>query len=363
MVYLLVVIKLINVVTIYQSHDNLPVCTDSCLPSFQQSLKEMKAIRIHQFGGPEVLKFDTNVPIPKCEAEDVLVRVKSIGINPVETYIRAGQYARLPSLPFTPGHDCAGIVEDVGSSVTTFKKGQRVWTSRSSSGAYAEFSLSHVKYVHPLPDELSFAQGAALSTPYLTAYRALITRANARPGELVLIHGASGGVGSAAVQFARAYGMRVIGTAGTEEGLSLVQQAGAHHTFNHRYPNYIDEIKNITGTHGVDVVIENAAHINLGNDLTLLAMKGRVAVVGSRGPIEVIPRDTMSRESSILGVMLFGATEKELEESYAAIQAGIKNKWLTPIIGKEFSLENASDAHHDIIHGKGALGKMVLNVD
>ena len=324
----------------------------------------MKAIRVHQFGGPEVLKYEMDARIPEIGSEDVLVEVKSVGVNPVETYIRSGQYARTPDLPYTPGNDCSGIVKEVGASVNNIAIGQRVFTSKTNSGSYAQFTSAPAKYVHLLTDELSFQQGAALSSSYLTAYRALVTKGNIHKGELVLIHGASGGVGVAAVQMARAYGAVVIGTAGTDKGFELVQKAGAHHTVNHRSPNYIDTIKKIAESNGgIDVIFENNAHLNLEKDLSMMSSQGRVLVVGNRGTIEINPRQIMSTEASVIGVMLFKTTEKERDEYHSAIYAGIKNKWLVPIIGKEFSLQNASDAHQDIIHGKGALGKMVLNVE
>lgn len=322
----------------------------------------MKAIRVHQFGGPEVLKYETDVSIPQFSSNDVLINVKAVGINPVETYIRAGTYARKPQLPFTPGNDCAGIIEDVGSDVKNFKKGDRVYVSKTLTGSYAEYTVSPANKVQLLHSSLSFAQGAALSTPYLTAYRALYIRGAAKPGETVLVHGASGGVGVAAVQFARSSGMYVLGTAGTPEGVEIIKKAGAHKTFNHRSANYMKDIKEATEAKGIDVIIENASHINLGKDLPLLARGGRVCVVGSRGQVEINPRDTMSREASISGVMLFNSTEKEFEESYAAIWAGMEAGWLKPIVGKEFTLEDACKAHADIISGGGALGKTVLTV-
>ncbi len=330
--------------------------------NIQHSLKNMKAIRVHKFGGPEVLKYETDVSIPKFGSSDILVNVKAVGINPVETYIRAGTYARKPQLPFTPGNDCAGIVEEVGSNVTDFKKGDRVYTTQTLTGAYAEFTISPSNKVHILHSGLSFAQGAALSTPYLTAYRALFIRGAGKPGETVLVHGASGGVGVAAVQFARSCGMLVLGTAGTPEGIEIVKKAGAHFAFNHRSTDYLEDIKKAIKEKAIDVIVENASHINLGKDLTLLAKGGRVAVVGSRGQVEINPRDTMAREASISGVMLSNSSEKEFKESYAAIWGGKEAGWLRPIIGKEFTLENACQAHADIISGGGALGKTVLTV-
>ena len=341
----------------------LPYPAISFSGPLQQASRVMKAIRVHKFGGPEVLKFETDVPVPKVGDNDVLVRVRAVGVNPVETYIRSGAYARKPQLPFILGNDCAGVVEGVGSKVTSFKQGDHVFTSQSHSGTYAYLTVAPVTKVHPLHKGLSFEQGAALSTPYLTAYRALIVRAAARPGETVLVHGASGGVGVAAIQIARAFGMTVLGTAGTGEGTELVRKAGAHFVFSHRQDGYLDQIKEASGDNGVDVIIENAAHINLGNDLGLLARGGRVAVVGSRGPVEVNPRDTMSREAAVFGVMLFNSSEKELTEMHAAIQGGMEAGWLRPIVGKKFPLEKASEAHENIITGSGALGKMVLTVE
>lgn len=325
--------------------------------------KSMKAVRIHQFGGPEVLKYETDVAIPTPGPSDILIRVKSVGVNPVETYIRAGTYPRKPTLPAILGNDCAGIVEQTGSDVTTLKPGDRVFASKTSTGAYAEFTVSPSTNVHPLANALNFHEGAALPVPYFTAYRALFHRGLARPGETVLVHGASGGVGVAAIQFARAYGMKVFGTAGTMDGLKIVEKAGANAVFNHRKEDYLDEIKREAGEEGINVIIENAAHINLGKDLQILANGGRVAVVGSRGPVEVNPRDAMSREAMISGVMLLNSSPNEFSEALAAIQAGIANGWLRPIVGKVFPLQDASKAHFDIIGGNGALGKTVLSLD
>ena len=323
----------------------------------------MKAIRVEAFGGPQVLQLK-EVPIPKPAAKQVLMKVKSVGVNPVETYIRAGAYANKPSLPFTPGKDCAGIVEAVGSDVRQFKSGDRVFTAVAVTGSYAEYAVVDCDSVHDLSSSLSFQQGAALGTPYLTAYRGLFHKGGAKPGDTVLVHGASGGVGIAAVQLAKIRGLTVIGTAGTDEGMECVKRAGAHFVFNHRQTDYVKKIVEVAnGGTGPNLIFENAAHINLGKDLEILAPFGRVIVVGSRGPIQINPRDTMRNESSVIGVMLFKATKEELQESHAAIQAGMEAGWLRPIVGKEFTLGQAAVAHEEIINGPGALGKLVLNVD
>ncbi|NXI50644.1 QOR oxidoreductase, partial [Chloroceryle aenea] len=320
----------------------------------------MRAVRVFEFGGPEVLKLQSDVLIPSPKENQVLIKVHACGVNPVETYIRSGTYARKPALPYTPGSDVAGVVESVGEHVTTFKKGDRVFTVDTLSGGYAEYAVAAANRVFPLSDKLDFRQGAAVGIPYFTAYRALIQKGRAKAGESVLVHGASGGVGIATCQIARACGLKVLGTAGTEEGMNMVLRSGAHQVFNHREANYIDKIKEYTGMEGVNIIIEMLSNINLATDLQLLSYAGRVMVVGCRGSIEINPRDTMSKESSIIGVSLFLATEEERCECAAAVRNGIEAGWLKPAVGSEYPLEKVAEAHQDIIHSSGARGKMVL---
>ncbi|KAM4023503.1 quinone oxidoreductase isoform 1-T3 [Anomaloglossus baeobatrachus] len=320
----------------------------------------MRAIRVSEFGKPDVLKLLTDVPVPSPGEKQVLIRVHACGINPVETYMRAGTYARKPNLPYTPGSDVSGVVEDVGRNVTAFKKGDRVFTTQTITGGYAEYTVASEDSVHPLPEQLNFKQGAAISVPYFTAYRALITRAHGRSGEVVLVHGASGGVGIAACQIARAYGFKVFGTAGSPEGLNLVLQNGAHKAFNHREKDYIEQIREAAGEDGVNVILEMLSNVNLSNDLKLLSYGGRVMIIGCRGPIEINPRDTMMKESSISGVALFSSTKDDWKEASAALYGGMESGWLRPLIGPEYSLEKAPQAHADIIQNSGATGKMVF---
>ena len=318
----------------------------------------MKAIRVHEFGGPEVLRQE-EVPTPQPGAGEVLVRMQAAGVNPVETYIRAGKYARLPELPYTPGNDGAGVVEQVGADVTDFKIGDRVYIAGSLSGTYAEFALCKKEQVHPLPANVSFAQGAAMGTPYATAYRGLLQRGGAKSGETVLVHGASGGVGTAAVQLARAHGLRVLGTAGSDDGIKLARQQGAHEVFDHRTPDHFEQIMKATGGHGVDVIVEMLANVNLGKDLTILAKGGRVVIIGSRGPVEINPRDTMQRDADVRGMILPNTPPAELARIHAELVAGLENGTLHPVIGKEFPLAEAAQAHRAVME-PGALGKIVL---
>jgi NADPH:quinone reductase len=317
----------------------------------------MKAIRVYAHGGPEVMKLEEQ-PRSMPGAEQVLIRIHAAGVNPVDTYIRAGAYS-ISNLPYTPGFDAGGVVEAVGEKVTGFKTGDRVYTGATVTGTYAEYAVAEVSTVHHLPAAISFAQGAALGVPYATAYRALFQKAHARAGETVLIHGASGGVGTAAVQLARAAGLTVIGTTSSAEGENLVRESGAQNVLNHSSSNYTEELMRITNARGVDVILEMLANVNLGKDLTLLAKFGRVVVIGNRGKVEINPRDTMSRDATIVGMTLFNASGAELQSIHAGLFAGLECGTLNPVIGQELPLADAAKAHTAILE-PGAYGKIVL---
>ena len=322
----------------------------------------MRAIVVKEFGPPEVMKVE-DVRDPEPGPGQVLVKVAAAGVNPVETYVRSGAYARLPSLPYIPGTDLAGTIERVGGNVSTFKTGDRVYAHgvAPGSGAYAERAVCEEHQVHPLPAHVSFAQGAAMGVPYGTAWRALFIRANARPGETVFIHGASGGVGTAAVQMARAHGLRVIGSAGTPEGLTLVREQGAHEAVNHREANYMDRVRELTGGKGVDLILEMLANVNLDRDLDLLALHGRVVVIGNRGRIEIDPRKTMGKDAEIRGMTLANASREELAGIHAGLVAGLEAGTLKPVIGEEFPLDQGPRAHAAVME-PGAQGKIVLSL-
>lgn len=317
----------------------------------------MKAIRVHRFGGPEVLQLE-DVPTPAPGPGQVLVKIHAAGVNPVETYFRSGSNPALP-LPWTPGMDAAGVVEAVGPDVPALKPGDRVYTSDTLSGSYAEFALCEARTVHPLAAAISFEQGAAVGVPYATAYRALFQRGRAQPGETVFIHGASGGVGVAATQLAQAAGLIVIASAGTEAGRHLVAENGAQHVVDHRAPDYLERVLALTHGRGVDLILEMLANVNLGKDLPLLAKHGRVIVIGSRGKVEITPRDLMSRDADIRAMSLFNASPAELSGIHAALAAGLANGTLRPIVGRRLPLAEAAQAHVAVLE-PGAHGKIVL---
>jgi len=318
----------------------------------------MKAIRVHEFGEPDVMRVEEVADLQAGEGQ-VVVQAKAAGVNPVDTYIRAGTYASVPDLPYTPGMDAAGTVASIGAGVDNVSIGDRVYVAGTLSGTYAEQALCNAEQVHPLPHNISFSQGAGVYVPYATAYRGLFQRAKGVAGETVLVHGASGGVGTAAVQLARAAGLTVIGTAGSDRGRALVADQGAHHALDHHDSKYLDQIMDLTGGQGVDVILELLANVNLGKDLPLLAHGGRVVVIGSRGNVEINPRDTMAKDACIMGMVLLVAPKKDLARIHAGLHAGIENGSLNPVVGQELSLADAPKAH-DAVMAPGAYGKIVL---
>src|SRR5690348_5790446 len=318
----------------------------------------MKAIRVQQFGGPEVLKIES-VPDLQPGTGQVLVKVHAVGVNPFETYQRTGTYAVKPQLPYTPGADAAGTVISAGSGVHRARAGDRVYVAGNVTGSYAEQVVALDAQVHPLPKNVSFQQGAAIGVPYGTAYRALFQKAHGLPSETILVHGASGGVGIAAVQLARAHGMKVIGTAGTEEGRTLVRENGAHHVLDHTKGSVAEEVKRITDGRGVNVILEMLANKNLAQDLAMLAIRGSIVVIGNRGTIDINPRDAMARDAIVLGMTLWNTPEEDMARIHSALVAALETGSARPVIGKELPLAEAPRAHEEIMQ-PGSYGKIVL---
>ena len=321
----------------------------------------MLAVQVHEFGDPDVLRLE-RVQDPVPGPGQVLVAVRAAGVNPVETYVRGGLGIH-PPLPYTPGSDAAGVVVAAGAGVADVAPGDRVYTHGSLSGTYAELALCDAQQVSPLPEPLDFAAGAAIGVPYATAHHALFARGRARRGETVLIHGAAGGVGIAAVQLAAAAGLRVIGTASTAEGRRLVLSEGASHALDHASPEHGEELLELTGG-GVDLIVEMRSDVNLGGDLRLLAPRGRVLCVGNRGPqnqgeVSVNARELMRREGDILGVMLTESDPAQLAVLHAELAAGFRSRALRPAVSRSYPLAEAAAAHRDIAGGH-TIGKLVL---
>ena len=319
----------------------------------------MKAIVVREFGEPDVLNLE-EIPDLHPEENQILVKIESAGVNPVDTYIRQGTHAQKPDLPYTPGKDGAGIVSEIGENVKKFEIGDRVFTADSVSGTYAEYCLCEENQVYDLPKNISFEQGAGVFVPYATAYRALMQKARAKKGETVLIHGASGGVGTAAIQWAKNADLKIIGTASSKDGKNLVLEQGADFVFDHSSENYLEEISETTNGKGVDIILEMLANENLVKDFKVLSKFGRITIIGSRGLIDFDPRLTMGKDATIKGMSLFNASEKDMSEINEAIYEGLSEGFLNPVVGKTFRLREAAKAHLAVI-GEKAFGKIVLN--
>ncbi|HUT49998.1 MAG TPA: NADPH:quinone reductase [Alphaproteobacteria bacterium] len=322
----------------------------------------MRAVRVHEFGAPEVMKLE-DVPDPVAGPGEIVIKIEAIGVNPVDTYIRSGVYGVLPELPYTPGGDAGGTVEALGDGVSGFAVGDRVYMAaiavRRNQGATAEKAAVPAGAIFHLPDNVSFAAGAALGVPYATAYYGLFLRGQAKPGDTLFVHGASGAVGTAAVQMARAYGMTVIGSAGTGKGRQLVLDQGAHHAVDHTSGGYIDEVRTLTGGNGPDLILEMLANINLAKDLDVVAKYGRIVVIGNRGEIQINPRAAMGKNLDVVGLALPNASDDEMALIHAGLRGGLESGVLNPVIGREMAMAEAAAAHHAVLE-PGAFGKIVL---
>ncbi|KAE9548570.1 hypothetical protein FO519_008221 [Halicephalobus sp. NKZ332] len=322
----------------------------------------MEAAVVHRFGDVKNIRIEKNWPIPDFTDTQVLVKVKASAVNPVDTYIRSGNYANLPKLPYIPGREGAGIIEKVGSGVKNVAPGDRVWFSTPVTGSASTYSVVESTSVFPLPENISFVEGSTLGIAYLTAFRALFVKAKARPGESIFVHGASGGVGLAAVQLGKAYNLKVYGTAGTTEGMEVAKSQGADFMINHNEDNYVDKILE-EKPEGFDIVLEMLANVNLNHDLCLVAKFGRICVIGNRGQIQIDPRRLMQKESSVVGVFLAHTSPQEMEEMGTEIVDLLRSKKLKPVIDLELPLNQLDEAHKQVIEKSSSKGKIVINLD
>lgn len=317
----------------------------------------MKVVQIHTFGGPEVLKTET-IEEPTPNENEVKIKLFATGLNPSETYTISGNYGYLvPDLPYVPGFDGSGVIEEVGPNVEGFQKGDRVFLSafaaKRNTGTYAEKVVVDADVVYHLPDNISFKEGAALGIPVFTAYRALILKARIRAGETVLIHGASGAVGSMAVQIAKGVGAVVIGTSSTEEGRQQVLDIGADYALNHISDDNMEELMELTNQKGPNVIIEMLANANLETDTEMIADDGRIVIVGSRGSIEITPRNLMTSEATVTGMTFTYPTKEDMDEMIHGVTALLEMGAIQPIVGDQFTLDEAGKAHTALMETSG----------
>ncbi|RBO86284.1 NADPH:quinone reductase [Marinomonas aquiplantarum] len=318
----------------------------------------MKAMQIQEYGPASALAL-TEAPQPTPAADQVLVKVGAAGVNPVDTYIRSGTNNYTANFPHTPGSDGAGTIIAIGSDVTEFAVGQRVYFSRNLSGSSAEYCVCATTHTYPLADALSFEEGACVGIPYTTAHRALFGRANAKTGDKVLVHGATGAVGIATVQLALAAGMDVVASTGTEDGAKLLREQGVETVIMHNEADHLAPFQSLPT--GFDVIIEMLANHNLDQDLKALTFGGRVAVVGNRGTVEINPRDLMARDAAVFGVALANVKPAELALIAKALKPLFEKGVLKPVIRRTYELTELAQAHEDVLKS-GALGNLVVRV-
>ncbi len=326
----------------------------------------MKAAYIEKVGPPENIRFG-DFPKPKPADGQVLVRVKAVAVNPIDTYVRAGTVPMDLPLPFIVGCDLAGVVEAVGSKVTRLKVGDRVWGSNQGllgrQGTFAELVAVEERWLYPIPEDVSEQDAAAVALTGLTAHLGLFRDGHLKVGESVFVHGGAGGVASCVVQMARAIGARVITTAGSEEKLQLCRRLGANVVVNYK----TGDVEAALAKFGpIDLWWENLQEPNLERAVSHLAMRGRVILIAGRKARPVFPVGAFYvKDAAMHGFAMFNAPPEEQRKSAAEINRWLAKGKLRPVIGRVMALSEAAAAHRlqeeKTLHGKGALmGKILL---
>ena len=322
----------------------------------------MKAVRVMRFGLEYPMELE-EVAAPKPGPGEILVRIAAAGVNPLEVAIRSGNHprARAMTLPYTCGTDVAGEVEAMGDGVEAFALGDRVW-GRASTGAYAEKGLLTADSTGKLPDSMSFAEGAALPIPLLTAWNALVLKGQAAPGDCVLVQGGAGGVGYLAVQLARAVGCRVFTTVSSGEKADFCLAAGAEAAINYKEEDVPGRVMELTSGRGVEVVVETVGCENLPSDLRFNAVDGRIVIVGTgtgKGPDVTIPLPAaMGRDARILALSS-GNLNPLVPGILRRLAPMLESGTIKPHIGRALPMEQANESHEVLLSGK-FLGKINL---
>jgi NADPH:quinone reductase-like Zn-dependent oxidoreductase len=314
----------------------------------QSATPTMKAVVIHEYGGPKVLKYE-DIPRPEPKDDQLLIRVIAAGVNPVDASIRSGKYAELfgTKLPFTPGFDVAGVVEETGAKITKFKIGEPVYAmiDLKDGGGYAEYAIATELGAARKPDSLSYVEASAVPGVALTARQALVDTAKLSAGQTVLIHGGSGGVGSFAIQIAKACGAKVIATASTANQ-SLLKQLGADVAIDYTRQKFEDIAKN------VDVVLDSVGKDTLGRSYGVVNKGGIIVSIVAR------PDHAELDKRGIRGGFI---SVKPNSEELAEIGKLIDDKKIKVIVSQTFPLSEAMKAQEQVATGH-TRGKIVLKV-
>ncbi len=326
----------------------------------------MKAIRVNAYGGPEVLRLE-EIETSRPGPGQALVRLAAAGVNFVDVYYRRGAFPMTvspPSLPFTPGLEAAGVVEAVGDGVTNVKPGDRVAYTHQR-GAYAEASVVEAGRLIPLPEDFSFEQGAALTLQGLTAHFLIHEFRPPKPGDVVLVHAAAGGMGLLLVQWARHLGARVIGTVSTQEKARVAEEAGADDVILYTQRDFAAETNRLTNGHGADLIIDGVAQTTFAGNLEAAAVRGHIVLYGlASGPAAPIAPESLRPHSlTVSGGALrnYMRTREELLHRAQAVIEALRAGWLRLRIDRVLPLELAAEAHR-LLENRQTMGKLILRI-
>lgn len=324
----------------------------------------MKAIICQQYGPPDQLLL-TDMPSPKAAKGQVVIRVEACGVNFPDTLIIEGKYQFKPPFPFSPGGEVSGVITETGEGVSHLNVGDRVF-SMTGHGGFAEEVVADAKTTLPMPEGMDFVTAASTMYTYGTSYHALKDRAGLQAGETLLVMGAAGGVGLAAVQLGVLMGARVIAAASSEEKLAVCRQMGAAETINYTTENLRERIKELTAGNGVDVVYDPVGDRYAEPAIRSLAWKGRYLVVGfAAGEIPSIPLNlALLKGASIVGVFWGAFAQREPKTStqnFGQILHWIKTGQLKQHIYKLYTLPQAPDALRDLSERR-VVGKAVIKL-
>lgn len=324
----------------------------------------MKAVVCRQWGSAEDLVVE-EIESPAMAAGDVRIAVHACGINFGDTLMIAGQYQVKPPFPFTPGFEIAGEIMEIGDGVSHYKPGDRV-IAFTDYGGYAEEVVTRATSCLPIPDNMNFVDAAAFMVAYGTSHLALDHRAHLQAGEVLLVHGAAGGVGLTAVEIGKRMGATVIATASSPEKLAVTQQYGADHLINYREENFRDRVKEITGGKGADVIYDPVGGDVFDSSLRCINWEGRLLVIGfASGRIPQAPANlTLVKNCSIVGVYWGAYAMKQpqtLLESMQTLLGWYSEGKLKPHISATYPLEQVAEAM-TMLTNRESTGKVVLVV-
>jgi len=322
----------------------------------------MKAMVCEAFGGPEVLALRDRPDPAAPGAGEIQVKIRARGVQYVDVLMLAGQYQFRPEPPFIPGSEAAGEVVAVGPDVADFAVGDRVM-SRHSLGAFAELGNARAALCDKIPDAMSFESAGVFRGAYTTAYHALLQRGRLAAGEWVLVHGAAGGIGIAAIQVAKLFGAKVIATASTEDKRAACLEEGADHAIDYR-GGFTDAVKTLTGGRGVDIVYDPIGDKVAEESLRCLAWGGRLLILGflGGGPTNIRSNYLLIKGIDAIGVRIGGLNEANPALAIANMKALTElagQGKLKPRISHRFRLDQAAEALHAVID-RSVIGKAVL---